>query len=105
MSITNLKLLSGNGLISASWTISGAVGNAIIVKWRVSGTNIPWRNAAMREIAPTSIAVTITGLKNGTLYDIQITQVQYEPGGANRSAKPSAPPGTITLPTIREETG
>ncbi len=95
--VTGLTLTAGDGQISASWTVPGDGGSAITgydVEYRVTSTGGAWTDASH---SGTGASHTITGLTNGTEYDVQVRAVNSVGDGPN-SDTAKATPKAATAP-------
>ncbi len=88
---TSLSATAGNGSASISFT-AGATGGSLIQKYQFSTDNgSTWSDAA----AGTTSPVTVSGLTNGTTYNIKLRAVNAAGNGAS-----SASAVSVTLPTV-----
>lgn len=93
MALANEKVVAGVGVLRVSWTIVNPSGNAIIVKWRPTGSSLQWAFAPAQQLAPTATNYVITGLA-AVAYDVQVGQVQFGSPQTVVGVKPVVPPDT-----------
>ena len=65
---SDLSVSSGNGQLVVSWTAATHAPNGYSVRWRIRGSNAAL--SALNTVSGTTY--TITGLTNGTTYDVQV---------------------------------
>ncbi len=96
--ITDLSLTTGDAQIGLSWTAPGDGGLSITgydVEYRVTSTGGAWTDAGHSGTDPSH---TITGLTNGTEYDIQVRAVNAAGDGPNTNTANATPTAAITAP-------
>lgn len=98
--VTGLSLTHGSGSITATWTAPSPRGSAVtdyVVQYRTTTGPGAWQTFA--DGTSTATTATITGLANGTSYDVQVAAVNGVGQGAYSSAvtdTPSDTPGGVS---------
>ena len=107
----NLSLTEGHRQITVSWAAPSDMGNPALTSYsvqyrEVSNPEVPWQTwmRPTTDVA-TSTATVITGLTNGTAYQVQVAAVNSR-GTGSYTAAPSATPAvpiSTPPPTSSEE--
>ncbi len=93
--VTGLTLTPGEGRIRATWTAPADTGNPRLngytVQYRISGQWLDWRHSG------TGRSATITGLTNGTTYQVRVAATNTTDTGGYDTAS-ARPAGRPTVP-------
>ena len=89
------SITAGNGQLSVSFTAPSSDGGSAITGYEYSTDNgVTWVSAAS-----TSSPIVITGLTNGTAYNVKLRAVNAEGEGAASSAVSETPSGNSSAPS------
>lgn len=100
MALSQPKVAAELTTRTVSWTIKTPYGNAIIVKWRKTGSGVAWATATMAELPKTATTCLIAGLAD-VKYDVQVTQVDYGTSETMAATTPPVgPPASVTPPIV-----
>lgn len=91
MSLTNLQLFAADSALTATWKIQKSSGNAIIAKIRPQGSIGGWASAEATELPASATSVVFSALDDDTVYQVQISQVQFQPNPLMGSLAPVLP--------------
>lgn len=103
MALSNEKVVAGPGTLSVSWKVATQYGNAIMLKWRPTGSGVAWASAPVVQLAPAATSYVIAGLES-VAYDVQVGQTQYGSPQTVTGVKPApvvpAVPVNLVRPVI-----
>jgi hypothetical protein len=98
---TEVSATSGDGSIMASWTAPSSDGGSPITDYVLTVTPHAGGTAITQTLASSATTGTVTGLSNGTAYDITVAAQNGIGTGpvapaSNNPVTPTVPPGTTT---------
>ncbi len=106
MAPTNLVLTVGDDQLTAAWTAPTDIGGSSILRYeaqhRIAGTHDAWTPNPIATPNGATLTLEITGLTNGTSYEVQVYAVN-EQGNGNPivgTATPDVAPAAPAAPTI-----
>ena len=93
------SVTSGDGTLTVNWSPPASDGGSAITAYRVEWKlhTISWTEASGTDLGATARSHQITGLTNGTLYDVRVHAVNSE-GGGNWATDSGTPAATVTVP-------
>ncbi len=103
---TGVSGTGGNGQIAASWTAPSDPGTASISGYTLTATPLPSGTTVSHTFSSTATSETLTGLTNGTSYDLSVAAVTTVGTGpsANASNNPITPGVAPTITSANSTT-